>query len=596
MTEFPRRLRVSALSLALLSGLGACASAPPIENVAGDYLGGRFAARFNQLDAAADAFARASDLAPADAKILRDAFFFRLAAGDIEAAVPYAEQMLRAKVDDASGLSNLTLAARAMKAGDFDRSDAALETRFDEPLVRSVAHMMRVWSMAGRSGPRAALEKLASGEDDLFKGFNPTHQAILFEMAGDLGASRASHEASARGFGGPVGREAFGAFLERHGEPDVARNYYTALAETPGPQRRAAEAGLARIEAGRPSTDYKSLKPNEGVAIALYSFAGAIVEQASLQRERAVAAGFNVSDPQYNLPLTLLQLAIYLDPKRDEARRLAGSVLNVYEDYESAAEVLSGIDPSSPYFEQAQIDIATGLYQAERKEEAIAALRRAVREMPRTVEARLTLANIYAAEDDHEKAVDTASAAIDRLPAEENREDSWRYYIVRAASLLELDRWPEAEQDLIRARDIAPEEATTLNFLGYSWAERGVNLEEAFDLIEKALALEPTSGAITDSLGWAHYQLGRYDLAAEHLERAASLEPADATITDHLGDAYWRLDRPREARYQWHHALELDPGEKLRAVIEAKLRDGLEVTADAGNSDGDGDDSGLRAP
>lgn len=561
-----------ALLLVLLSS--ACATAPPPPTLAGDYLNGHFAARFNQLEDAADAYERASAQVPDQEALLRDAFFYRLAAGDVRGAVPFATEMVRRDVDDRSGLARLTLAAEALDAGAYGRVDKVLETSFREPLVRSVAHMMRVWAVAGQSGPRAALEQLAAGGDDLFKGFNPTHQAILFEMSGNLSAARASHEASARGFGGPVGREAFGAFLERHGTPDLARDYYTALATTPGPQRRAAQAGLARIEAKRSSAEYSDLTPREGAAIALYSFAGAIVEQSAAERQRATAAGFNIGDPQYNLPLSFIQLAVFLDPNRDEARRLAGSIFNIYGDHEGAMAVLSGIGPRSPYFEQAQIDIATGLFQAELKSQAITTLEKAIRQLPRATEARLTLANLYATEGDHERAVAVASQAIDRLPPDAG-DDAWRYFIVRGASLLELDQWPAAEADLKRARDIAPEEPTTLNFLGYSWAERGLNLEEAFDLIERALALEPQSGAITDSLGWAHFQLGRYERAAEHLERAASLEPADATITDHLGDAYWRLDRRREARYQWRHALELEPDASLRAALEQKLADGL---------------------
>ena len=139
----------------------------------------------------------------------------------------------------------------------------------------------------------------------------------------------------------------------------------------------------------------------------------------------------------------------------------------------------------------------------------------------------------------------------------------------------------DGEDDLKKAVALAPEEATTLNYLGYSWAERGENLEEAFRLIEKAVELEPGSGAITDSLGWAHYQRGDYEIAVGHLETAASLEPSDPTITDHLGDVYWRLGRPIEAKYEWRRVLELDAPEKLRAEVQRKLEKGLEPLSDA---------------
>ena len=141
--------------------------------------------------------------------------------------------------------------------------------------------------------------------------------------------------------------------------------------------------------------------------------------------------------------------------------------------------------------------------------------------------------------------------------------------------MIELDDWPQAEIDLKRAVELAPEEPTALNYLGYSWVERGQNLDEAFELIEKAVSLQPNSGAIIDSLGWAHYQLGEYEKAVGHLEHAASLEPDDPVITEHLGDVYWRLSRKIEARYQWRHVLELEPDDEQKRSIEQKLEDGL---------------------
>ena len=162
--------------------------------------------------------------------------------------------------------------------------------------------------------------------------------------------------------------------------------------------------------------------------------------------------------------------------------------------------------------------------------------------------------------------------ASDETPPEKA---AWRFYVSRGASLIELGRWDDAEKDLQRAVEIAPEEPAALNYLGYSWAERGVNLDEAFKLIEKAVELEPDSGAIIDSLGWAHYQRGEYEKAAPYLEQAAALEPSDPTITDHLGDVYWRLGRKIEAGYQWRRSLELEPNEKLEKSLHEKLEKGL---------------------
>jgi Flp pilus assembly protein TadD len=114
-----------------------------------------------------------------------------------------------------------------------------------------------------------------------------------------------------------------------------------------------------------------------------------------------------------------------------------------------------------------------------------------------------------------------------------------------------------------------------LNYLGYSWVEQGVNLEQAKAMIEKAVELRPRDGYITDSLGWVLYRLGDYKGAVTWLERAVALVPGDATINDHLGDAYWLVDRRQEAGFQWNRALSLDPEPDVATRIRAKI-DGKE--------------------
>jgi len=94
--------------------------------------------------------------------------------------------------------------------------------------------------------------------------------------------------------------------------------------------------------------------------------------------------------------------------------------------------------------------------------------------------------------------------------------------------------------------------------------------------------LRPNDGYVVDSLGWAHFQLGAYEEAVQHLERAVQLQPDDPTINDHLGDALWRVGRRIEARFQWRHALELDPEPDQIEPIKVKLEDGL---VDAGEPD-----------
>ncbi|NBD30312.1 MAG: tetratricopeptide repeat protein, partial [Alphaproteobacteria bacterium] len=106
--------------------------------------------------------------------------------------------------------------------------------------------------------------------------------------------------------------------------------------------------------------------------------------------------------------------------------------------------------------------------------------------------------------------------------------------------------------------------------------------------IEEAAEARPDSGAITDSLGWVLFKLGRYDEAVTHMERAVELEPLDAIITDHLGDTYWMVGREAEARFQWQRALSFNPEPDLAERIRRKLEVGLtEVLKEEGQDPAD---------
>lgn len=105
--------------------------------------------------------------------------------------------------------------------------------------------------------------------------------------------------------------------------------------------------------------------------------------------------------------------------------------------------------------------------------------------------------------------------------------------------------------------------------------DRNENLDEALNMIRKAVELRPQDGYIVDSLGWAYYQLGRYNDAVVELEKAVKLRPEDPTINDHMGDAYWRVGRLLEATFQWNHAIAGKPEPEELAKIKEKLKKGL---------------------
>jgi tetratricopeptide (TPR) repeat protein len=120
-------------------------------------------------------------------------------------------------------------------------------------------------------------------------------------------------------------------------------------------------------------------------------------------------------------------------------------------------------------------------------------------------------------------------------------------------------RFELAENELRRVIESEPEHAAALNYLGYSLADRDTRLDEALDLIQRALEVDPWNGAYLDSLGWVYFRMGRFQEARDPLERAAREYPRDPTVLEHLGDLYHRLGRESEARGVWERALEANP-------------------------------------
>ena len=130
----------------------------------------------------------------------------------------------------------------------------------------------------------------------------------------------------------------------------------------------------------------------------------------------------------------------------------------------------------------------------------------------------------------------------------------------------------EAETYFLSSLERNPDDAFTLNYLGYWYADTNRNLNKAISYIQKAVDIQPSSGFFVDSLGWVYYRLHDYDKAVTLLERAIQLEPLDPVITEHLGDAYWQVGRHFEASYKWQLALQYSDEAEMTKRLEEKLR------------------------
>ena len=130
-------------------------------------------------------------------------------------------------------------------------------------------------------------------------------------------------------------------------------------------------------------------------------------------------------------------------------------------------------------------------------------------------------------------------------------------------------------RDRLESLKILPDQPHVLNYLAYTWIDKGLNLDKALKMLIKANNLRKNDGYITDSLGWAYFLLKNYSEAEIFMQRAVELMPSDPVINDHLGDAYWRVGRKREAKFQWNRSLSLKPDKDLMTSLKNKLLTGL---------------------
>jgi Flp pilus assembly protein TadD len=274
-----------------------------------------------------------------------------------------------------------------------------------------------------------------------------------------------------------------------------------------------------------------------------------------------------------DLGLVYLQLALYLQPDHPLALLSLADLYESLKKPELAIKAYERIPQTSPLHRNAAIQMATDLDALDRADEAEKHLIALVKEFPEDQEAIMALGNVQRGHKKFAECADTYSKGVKALGTPEKA--NWVLFYFRGICYERSKQWPQSEADLKKALELFPDQPQVLNYLGYSWIDQGVHLDDGMAMIKKAVQQRPDDGYIVDSLGWAYFKLGNYDEATKQLERAIELKPEDPTINDHLGDAYWRIGRTLEARFQWAHARDLkaDP-EDLPKILD-KLKNGL---------------------
>jgi tetratricopeptide (TPR) repeat protein len=556
-----RRAAAAALAVLAISwpaALSARAQVPTTlaarSSTSGSYLAARHAG--GQRDAAAAAaYSRAALRGdPRNTELLERTFLAVLANGEMDEAIKLAERVLL--VDKTDRVARLVLGVRAIKQKQYPIARKELAQSVRGPITDLAATLLSAWTLATPGEAKLAtdaIDKLTGAE--WYAIFKDLHAALILDLAGQKKDAARRFERAYKN--DPTALrvvQSYASFLSRQGNSAEALKVLAAFEEAL-PRHPLIVEARSEIEAGR-KLPLMIDSAQAGAAEVLYGLGAALGRRGG-----------------EDLGLIYLQLALYLVPQHSLALLSLGDLYEALKNTELANNTYERVSHNSPLQRNAQIQIAMNLDTLERTEEAKASLEKLIAANPGDLEAIMALGNVLRGRKQFAECADVYSKGIETIAKPEK--SNWVIYYFRGICYERAKHWANAEADLKKALELFPDQPHVLNYLGYSWIDQGVNLDEGMRMIKRAVEQRADDGYIVDSLGWAYFRLGNTEEAVKQLERAVELKPEDPTINDHLGDAYWRVGRVLEARFQWSHARDLKPEPEDLAKIEEKLKFGL---------------------
>jgi tetratricopeptide (TPR) repeat protein len=525
-------------------------------SASGSYLAGRYAANQRDSDAAAVFLRAALRADPKNPELLDRTFRSALAAGEIDEAVSLASRVSAS--DPANRVAQLALAVKAIKTRQLEGARRYLEPALKAATPDVAATLVTGWAWFASGDTAKALETFNTlSGNELTDYLRDLHSGLMADAAGmnDEAGERlaAAYRVDPNTF---LVADAYARWLVRAKRVDEAKTIYNTVLEA-FPNDPRSDAALSALDDGKvPGPAIRNAR--DGVAEVLFSFGRLANRTESAE-----------------ISQVYLQLALYLVPDHELALLTLADLSETIGQTQSAINAYQRLPVKSVYKRDAEVRVAVNLAALQKLKEAQAQLETLIYRAPNDLDAYVALGGLLHREKKYDEAAKVYTRAIATVEAP--KPQHWSLFFARAVAYDGAKHWNKAEADLKKAVELSGEQATLLNYLGYSWVDRRINVDKGLDLIRAAVEMRPNDGDIVDSLGWAYYRLGRYEDAVTELERAIDLRPQSWEINDHLGDVYWKVDRRLEARFQWAHARDLKPDEEKLALIERKLAEGLDT-------------------
>lgn len=542
-----------------------------VDSFSGAYLAAFSADSDGDYKSAIDLYRVALDFEPNNLQIQERLMINLFLNGDFAEGVKLAQTL---KKDPAvERVTTLALGIDAIRLKQYAKARKLLVYKGPNDLDRMMNSLLVAWADFGAGRKKEALDSVVNLDGpEWFRIFKNYHAGVMSALAGDKdGARKYLSDAITDKEGGAAAQDvyvraviALAGVEATAGEKQRALNAIASGEELTG-RYSPFQTVRAMIEKGEP-IKAQVASPADGAGAVLFSVGSAL--------NQSVSGNAGMRDNAQEIVAFYLNAALALSPDSADVLILLGSVADGAGKPEKAIEFYRKVDPASPMHRVSELQLGLDLSQTDKTEEAERHLKALIAEDPSDFRSYLALGSVFADQEDFAAMASTYDDAVKAIGPNPTR-GQWAIFYQRGIAYERLKKWPEAEPNFKKALELFPDQPQVLNYLGYSWIDMNMNLDEGMAMIRKAVELRPDDGYIVDSLGWAYYRTGKYEDAVRELQRAVQLKEGDATINDHYGDALWRVGRKLEATFQWNRALVAKPEPELEAKIRAKLKDGL---------------------
>ncbi len=503
-------------------------------------------------------------LRPDDDIVVESLFVSHLITGKFSQASIFAKRYHQLEVEDNLQqsahhyLSKIMLALDNLKQGHAKLALDHVEKGDDFMISEMNFHLLSAWINFANDKPLATKQHIdLLKENSYFTIYHLINSAILAELQDrQKDADNFYNEALSLGGTKIDLIEAYGRFLERTGRKKQAFALYDDFENRAGRSDLITQARNRLITGEIPAPFVANAE--QAIAYGLYHIAKIYYDAGN-----------------YDESINYARLGQHLAPNNKYLLNIMAQNYQNIGKYLEANEELQKISTGSAFFKQAQIRIAMNQEINGEIDLALVKLGKLVIENDENEILLAAYADMLKRDEQYKKSITYYDKIIgNRKELSINDAD---LFFQRAVALERLKQWPKAEIGFKKAIELDPSHSSALNYLGYSWVDRGENLNQGLEMIKDALLIEPQNAFIIDSLGWAYYKLGKYDLAKVELERALMVSPGSADINDHLGDVYWKLGRKLEAGFKWQHATIFKSPEINYDDLEYKRVNGLDA-------------------